>query len=219
MTSHDVVDALRRAFGWKKVGHAGTLDPLATGVLVILVGPATRAQQRFLNDDKEYEGRFAFGAETTTHDAEGEVVRRCEGPAGVTRERLEAALGAFRGEIRQLPPMVSAVKHKGKPLYKYARKGQEIEREERPVRIDRLEVLALEGDEADVAVRCSKGTYVRTLAHDIGRALGCGAYLKALRRTRSGPFAVADARRLDEVLGLRREEVFYLLLPAPEGPA
>lgn len=215
MTSHDVVDELRRAFAWKKVGHAGTLDPLATGVLVILVGPATRAQARFLNDDKEYQGRIVFGAETATHDVEGEVLARCEGPHGVTRETLEAALTGFRGEIRQLPPMVSAVKHKGRPLYKYARAGEVIEREERPVTVHRLDLLAFEGDEAEIAVHCSKGTYVRTLAHDIGRKLGCGAYLKTLRRTRSGAFAIAEARPLDEVLGLRREEVFYLLLPVP----
>jgi tRNA pseudouridine55 synthase len=217
MTSHDVVDELRRAFGWRKVGHAGTLDPLATGVLVILVGQATRAQARFLNDDKEYQGRIVFGAETSSHDAEGEVVARCEGPHGVTREALEAALAHFRGEIRQLPPMVSAVKHKGKPLYKYARKGEEVAREERPVTIHRLDLVSFEGDEAEIVVRCSKGTYVRTLAHDIGKRLGPGAYLKTLRRTRSGAFAVADARALPDVLGLRREEAFYLLLPAPEA--
>ena len=218
MTSHDVVDEVRRTFGWKKVGHAGTLDPLATGVLVLLVGAATRSQPRFLNDDKEYRGRIVFGAETTTHDAEGEVVARHEGPLAIDRATLEAALAAFRGEIRQLPPMVSAVKHKGKPLYKYARKGVEVEREERPVTIHRLDLLALEGLEAEVDVRCSKGTYVRTLAHDIGRRLGCGAYLKALRRTRSGPFSVKDARPLAELLALRPQEVFYLLLPPPEEP-
>jgi tRNA pseudouridine55 synthase len=212
MTSHDVVDALRRAFGWSKVGHAGTLDPLATGVLVVLVGRATRAQQRFLNDEKEYEGVVAFGVETTTHDREGEVTSRHEGPIDLSPERLEAALARFRGAIRQLPPMVSAVKHKGKPLYKYARKGEEIEREERPVVIHRLALRRIEGSKAEISVRCSKGTYVRTLAHDIGRALGCGAHLESLRRTRSGRFGIEDARPLDEILTLRPEEVFYLLL-------
>jgi tRNA pseudouridine55 synthase len=213
MTSHDVVDRLRHTFGWKKVGHAGTLDPLATGVLILLVGAATRAQSRFLNDDKEYRGRMKLGVETSTHDAEGEVTARAEGPVAVTREALEAALAGFRGEVRQLPPMVSAVKHKGKPLYKYARKGQEIEREERAIRIDRLEVLAIEGDEVEFDVRCSKGTYVRTLAHDIGRKLGCGAHLCTLRRTRSGPFTVAEAVPLDAFLALPAGEAFDRLLP------
>jgi tRNA pseudouridine55 synthase len=218
LTSHDVVDRLRRRFGWKKVGHAGTLDPLATGILVILVGKATRAQQRFLNDDKAYRGIIAFGAETTTHDAQGEVVARHEGPLAVTPEALEAALAAFRGEVKQLPPMVSAVKHKGKPLYKYARRGEKVEREERTIRIHRLELLNLAGEEAEIAVECSKGTYVRTLAHDIGQKLGCGAYLKTLRRIRSGTFREEDARPLDEVLDLRPEEVFYLLKPVADTP-
>ncbi|HVY62704.1 MAG TPA: tRNA pseudouridine(55) synthase, partial [Planctomycetota bacterium] len=119
MTSHDVVDRLRDTFGWKKVGHAGTLDPLATGVLILLVGAATRAQSRFLNDDKEYRGRMKLGVETSTHDAEGEVTARAEGPVAVGRAELDEAFAAFRGDVRQLPPMVSAVKHKGKPLYKY----------------------------------------------------------------------------------------------------
>lgn len=221
ITSHDVVDALRRRFGWSKVGHAGTLDPMATGVLVLLVGKATRSQAVFLNDDKEYRGVVAFGAETTTHDVEGEVVARHQGPLHLSREAVEATLAGFRGEVKQLPPMVSAIKHKGKPLYKYARKGQEVEREARTIRIHRLELLDFRGDEAEIEVACSKGTYVRTLAHDIGRRLGCGAYLKTLRRTRSGPFRVEEARPLDDVLALRREEAFYLLrdVPPPPSPA
>ncbi len=216
LTSHDVVDRLRRRFGWRKVGHAGTLDPLATGILVILVGKATRAQQQFLNDDKAYRGVMVLGAETTTHDAEGEVVARHEGPLGVTREALEEAFAAFRGEVRQLPPMVSAVKHKGKPLYKYARRGQEIAREERTIVVRRLVLLDWREPEAEFEVECSKGTYVRTLAHDIGKRLGVGGYLKTLRRTRSGAFAESQARPLDEILALRPEEAFDLLLPVTQ---
>lgn len=218
MTSHDVVQKLRRAFGWRKVGHAGTLDPLASGVLVILVGKATRAQQRFLNDDKEYRGTMLLGVETDTHDADGEVVARHEGPCGISREALERVFAEFRGEIRQIPPMVSAVKHKGKPLYKYARKGQEIAREPRPIRILKLEVLGLDNDRVEFEVCCSKGTYVRTLAHDIGRKLGCGAHLRTLRRVRSGPFTEADARGLEEILSMRREEVFFALQPVSASP-
>jgi len=219
ITSHDVVDRLRRKFGWKKVGHAGTLDPLATGVLILLVGNATRAQDRFLNDDKEYRGRMKFGVETTTHDAEGEIVAQAAGgPVALERARLEEALRSFLGDQRQVPPMVSAVKHKGKPLYKYARKGQEIEREARPIRIFRLDLLALEGDEAEFEVHCSKGTYVRTIAHDVGRLLGCGAHLKSLRRTRSGPFAANEALSLDTVLAFTPGEAFERLIPLSRIP-
>jgi tRNA pseudouridine55 synthase len=219
ITSHDVVDRLRRAFGWSKVGHAGTLDPLATGVLILLVGQATRSQDRFLNDDKEYRGRIKLGIETSSHDAEGQVVARAEGPVAIPRERLEAVIAGFRGEQRQLPPMVSAVKHKGKPLYKYARKGQEIEREPRAIRIDRLEILEHTGDEVEIDVRCSKGTYVRTLAHDIGRALGCGGHLVTLRRTRSGPFRVEDAIALDALLARGRDGAFQALIPVSRALA
>ncbi len=217
LTSHDVVDRVRAAFDWKKVGHAGTLDPLATGILVLLVGKATKSQATLLNKDKEYRGTLKLGAATTTHDAEGEVVRRVEGPLGITSARLEEAMGAFRGEIRQLPPMVSAVKHKGKPLYKYARKGVEVPREERAVTVHRLDLLELREAEGEADILCvvSKGTYVRTLVHDLGERLGCGAYLLRLRRTRLGPFGEEDARPLDGLLKLGREEAFYLLRPVP----
>ncbi len=216
MTSHDVVDRLRRTFGWRKVGHAGTLDPLATGVLVLLVGRATKAQARFLNDDKAYRFRMRFGIETDTHDIDGEVVRRVETPFTVEEAALRAVLERFRGEIEQLPPMVSAIKHKGKPLYKYARRGQEIEREPRKVTISELELLAFDGREAQIALTCSKGTYVRTIAHDIGQALGVGACLTALRRTRSGVFTEADLQPFEAVCELSPREVFYLLQPVSE---
>jgi len=221
MTSHDIVDAVRRRFGWEKVGHAGTLDPLATGVLILLVGNATRDQDKFLNDDKEYRGRMRLGVETDSHDAQGKETARHEGEIDASPARIEEACAAFRGEIKQMPPMVSAVKHKGKPLYKYARKGEEIAREARPVVIRRLDVLAIEGLDVDFDVRCSKGTYVRTLAHDIGRKLGCGAHLTALRRTRSGAIRDADAVTLDALLACTPGEAVERLrsvssmLPAP----
>ncbi|MFC1705695.1 tRNA pseudouridine(55) synthase TruB [Planctomycetota bacterium] len=211
LTSHDVVDRVRKAFGYRKVGHAGSLDPLATGVLVLLVGKATRAQDRFLNDDKVYRGTVRLGSATTTQDAGGEVTERHEGPLGVSRERLQEVMQGFVGEIDQTPPMVSAVKHKGKPLYKYARKGVEIERKPRKIKIYELKLLGFDGETIELEVACSKGTYVRTLAHDIGQKLGCHGHLSSLRRVRSGPFAEEDLHTLEKVLGSRREEVLYML--------
>ncbi|GIW72102.1 MAG: hypothetical protein KatS3mg102_1644 [Planctomycetota bacterium] len=219
ITSHDVVERLRRTFGWRKVGHAGTLDPIGTGVLVILVGRATRAQEHFINDDKEYRFRMRFGLETTTHDLDGEMVRELPGPLAIERQSLEAVLAEFRGEIEQLPPMVSALKHRGKPLYKYARRGVEIPREPRRITVHALELLEFQGREAELRIACSKGTYVRTLAHDIGQRLGVGACLTALRRTRSGAFTEADLYPLERLCELRPEEVFYLLKPVSEALA
>lgn len=187
MTSHDVIDRLRQHFGWSKVGHAGTLDPLATGVLIVLVGAATKTQRHFLNDDKAYRFTLQFGLETTTQDIDGEVLCEAE-RVDVTEADLLGALEPFRGDIEQLPPMVSAIKHKGKPLYSYARKGIEVEREPRAVTIHQLKLVRFEGIVAEFEVICSKGTYVRTLAHDIGQSLGVGACVTALRRTGSGPF-------------------------------
>jgi tRNA pseudouridine55 synthase len=219
MTSHDVVDRLRDTFGWRKVGHAGTLDPLATGVLVMLIGKATKSQQRFLTDDKAYRFRMRLGLETTTHDIEGEVVREHDGPVAVTREELERALEGFRGEVEQIPPMVSAIKHKGKPLYKYARKGVDVKREPRRITISAIALLSFDGHEAEVELTCSKGTYVRTIAHDLGRVLGTGACLTELRRTRSGCFAEEGLHALDSVCELTPNEVFYLLKTVSEVEA
>lgn len=198
ISSHDVVNSVRRKLGTKRVGHAGTLDPLATGVLVVAVGPATRFLQYLPLEPKIYEGEIQFGIETTTQDAEGEVVRETPLPQDLA-SALDAVLPSFLGTIEQLPPMFSAVKRDGQPLYKLARQGQEIERTPRRVHIVEFQL----GEPADgvvpFRVACSGGTYVRTLAHDLGQAVGCGAHLKSLVRTGVGKYRLADAVPLDAV--------------------
>jgi len=192
VTSHDVVDAVRRALGTRKVGHAGTLDPMATGLLVIGVGRATRLL-RFLGDlSKTYEGTGVLGMRTTTLDAEGEVTATAT--VEVSREELERACRALEGESLQRPLAYSAVKVGGRKLYEAARRGETLEAEPRPIRVDRFEVLAFAPPRFDFRVTCSGGTYVRVLVADVGEALGCGAHLAALRRTAIGPFRVEDAR-------------------------
>lgn len=195
-TSHDVVDFIRKRFGLKKVGHAGTLDPMATGVLVMLLGQATRASGTFMSDDKEYEGTLTLGAVSDTGDAWGAVTptgRSCTAsPAGIA-----AVFKEFTGPIAQRPPMYAAVKVGGKKLYDLARQGKTIEVEPRPVVISRFDITAISLPEISFAVTCSKGTYIRQLAVDIGERLGCGAYLSALVRTRSGRFTLGDACTVD----------------------
>jgi tRNA pseudouridine55 synthase len=192
-TSFSMVRQVRRLLGIKKVGHAGTLDPFATGLLIVCVGrPATRKISLFMESDKEYEATLQLGVETSTQDVEGEVVANRHVPA-LEREAVERRLAAFVGEQMQTPPAFSALKHEGKPLYFYARKGIEVKKEPRRVVILRIGLLRLEGTQMDIRVCCSKGTYIRTLAADIGAALGCGAHLTALRRTRIGPFRVQEA--------------------------
>ncbi|MCC7435552.1 MAG: tRNA pseudouridine(55) synthase TruB [Methanoregulaceae archaeon] len=198
ITSHDVIARLRRKFQTRRIGHAGTLDPLATGLLVVAVGPATRFLQYLPLEPKEYVGTIRFGVETTTQDAEGDVVAEKPVPSDLMSEIAEV-LAEFKGSIQQLPPLYSAVKKEGKPLYVYARRGEEVEREHRTVFISEAELLAQTGNEVDVRVVCSGGTYMRTWAHDLGQRLGCGAHLSALRRTRVGKFAVEDAVTLEEV--------------------
>ncbi|WP_119066991.1 tRNA pseudouridine(55) synthase TruB [Aggregatilinea lenta] len=190
-TSHDIVARVRRGTRVKKVGHAGTLDPLATGVLVLCLGSATRLAEYVMGSTKTYHARVHFGVETTTYDAEGEITARDD--ALVTREAVEAALPAFRGDLAQVPPMYSAIQQDGRRLYDLARAGQEVERPPRPVTIERLELLAWEPPCAELEVVCSPGTYIRSLAYDLGRAVGVGAHLAALERAASGSFTVADA--------------------------
>lgn len=197
MTSHDVVNRVRSRFQTKRVGHSGTLDPQATGLLVLAIGPATRFLQYLPLEPKEYYGCIRFGATTRTYDAEAERENETEVPADLTPQ-IESELPALKGLIKQIPPMYSAVKVGGKPLYKLARAGEEIERKPRSVHIQRFDLLGVDGDRANVRIVCSGGTYVRTLAHDLGQAVGCGAYLESLRRTRSGEFNVDDAMQLDE---------------------
>ena len=198
-TSQDVTARLRRVFQTRRIGHGGTLDPMATGVLPVFVGRATRAVEFAEGADKEYLAGLRLGTVTDTQDTSGRVLE--EHPVSVTREELEAALVPFRGEIQQLPPMYSAIKVNGKKLYELARKGREVERKPRTITIHSLEVESQESA-ADflIRVRCSKGTYVRTLCHDIGQALGCGGTMYALRRTMACGFTLEDAMPLDEVL-------------------
>ncbi|HEY0866681.1 MAG TPA: tRNA pseudouridine(55) synthase TruB [Fimbriimonas sp.] len=198
ISSHDAVNEVRRRFGTRRVGHAGTLDPLATGLLVMAVGPATRFLQYLPLEPKEYVGEFVFGSATDTYDAEGEVVERREVPADL-REAIEGAKPGFMGLQSQLPPMHSAVKVKGKPLYAYARKGQELEREPRTVHIDAFDLESVEENCARIRIVCSGGTYIRSLAHDLGQAIGCGAHLGGLQRTRVGRFGVEEATALESV--------------------
>lgn len=205
ISSFGVVSVMRRVLGMKKVGHAGTLDPFATGLLVVCAGrPATKLISDFMEGEKEYLATLCLGIETETQDTEGEVIARRE-VGEITAGAIDSCLKKFRGEQKQIPPAYSALKHKGKPLYYYARKGIKVEKEARDITISTLErscpAVALSGEEAELKIRvaCSKGTYIRTLAADIGTELGCGAHLTALRRTRSGSFHVDQALRWDEL--------------------
>jgi tRNA pseudouridine55 synthase len=192
-TSFKMVSLVRRALKIKKVGHAGTLDPFASGLLVICVGrPATKMISRFMAGEKEYEARLRLGIETDSQDTEGKIIRE-QSVGDFSQDLIDDTLAAFAGEIMQQPPAFSALKHKGKPLYYYARKGIKVVKEPRKVIIREIDCLARTADTMDIRVVCGKGTYIRTLAADIGTALGCGAHLIGLRRLRSGNFRVADA--------------------------
>ncbi len=192
MTSHDVVAILRKRFNTKRIGHSGTLDPMATGLLVIAVGPATRFLQYLPLEPKVYRAVLEFGKTTTSFDQEGDVTSESDVPADL-EAKLTAAIPQFLGTQEQMPPMFSAVKVNGQPLYKSARAGVEVERKSREIHIGRIDLISVEGNFATIEVECSGGTYVRTLAHDIGQAVGCGAYLAGLERTRVGEFVVDGA--------------------------
>lgn len=202
-SSNHALQRAKRTVDARKAGHTGTLDPFATGLLVCCMGRATKIAGHMLNADKGYLATLAFGEETDSGDLTGHVVQAA-GPdfQGVTQEALEKALESFRGDIEQIPPMYSALKRDGKPLYEYARQGIELERPPRQVTIHELTLIDFTGLEAVIMVQCSKGTYIRTLAQDIGRQLGCGAHLKALRRTRVGPFSLDHAISLDALQAL-----------------
>ncbi|MGC9357802.1 MAG: tRNA pseudouridine(55) synthase TruB [Anaerolineae bacterium] len=191
MTSHDVVNVVRRLTGVRRVGHTGTLDPLATGVLLLLVGPSTRLARFFSGADKRYRAVIRLGEETNTYDTEGTVIERR--PIAVEREQVETALDDFRGEIRQIPPMYSAVKFKGQPLYVLARQGKQVERKARSVTIHALEMVAWHPPDITLDIHCSAGTYIRSLAHDLGQALGCGGHLRTLVRTAVGRFTLEES--------------------------
>lgn len=197
MTSHDVVARVRRLAHQKRVGHAGTLDPAASGVLPVCLGQATRVVEYLSESGKCYRATIVFGVVTNTYDAEGEVVRSA--PVHLTREAIEAALPAFLGDQMQVPPLYSAIKKDGQPLYKLARAGVAVELEPRPVVILRLEVLEWQPPVLTLEVECSKGTYIRSLAYDLGERLGCGAHLGGLVRLRSGPFTLEESLTLEEL--------------------
>jgi tRNA pseudouridine55 synthase len=211
-SSNAALQKVRRLFRAERAGHAGTLDPLASGLLPILLGDATKFGGEMLGADKRYLATVALGVRTTTGDVEGEVIERR--PAAVERGQLDAVLGRFLGRIEQIPPMYSALKRAGRPLYAYARAGETVERAPRTVTVHELRLEAFAGDRLELDVRCSKGTYVRTLAEDLGAALGCGAHLAALRRTEVGPFRIADARTLDDLEEMQEAERDRQLLPA-----
>lgn len=196
-TSHDVVGKLRGILREKRIGHSGTLDPMATGLLVVFVGRATRAVEFAEADEKEYLAGLRLGIETDTQDITGNVLKTNAHP--VSRETLEAVLPRFRGEIEQIPPMYSAIKVNGQKLYDIARRGGEVERKPRQVTISKLEVTGEEAGDFQLAVTCSKGTYIRTLCHDIGQVLGVGGAMSALRRTRAGVFSIEDALTLEQI--------------------
>lgn len=200
-TSHDIVAKIRRQFRIPKVGHGGTLDPMATGLLVILLGKGTKISERVMNHDKTYEGIFRLGIETDSQDADGKIVAEHD-PAGITTEQIAEQLRTRLGDQMQLPPMVSAIKIKGVPLYKLARKGQTVERPPKLIHLYRFDLLDFTPPDVRFVVACTKGTYVRTLAHDIGAALGVGAHLTQLRRTHIGRLDIANAAPLDELLSL-----------------
>lgn len=210
-TSHDVVNKVRRTFRVPKVGHGGTLDPLATGLLVLLLGKATKLSDSVMGGDKGYEGTLLLGRVTASQDTDGEILSEAD-CSHVLKVNLERELGALKGESYQLPPMVSAVKINGQRLYKAARKGIEVEREPRRIRIDEIKLLSFDPPFARFEVQCGKGTYVRTIAHDVGQKLGCGACLSALRRIRSGSFSIDQAHSLSEVLALTPEELEKILV-------
>lgn len=205
-TSHDVIARLRKKLQMKRIGHAGTLDPMATGLLVILIGKATKASQYIVGLDKEYTGTMHLGVVTNSQDAEGEVMSTMPVPE-LTEEDLRREMKGFLGDQYQMPPMHSAIKVKGVPLYKLAHKGQEIEREPRFIRIDRFDLLKYEKPDINFRLRCSKGTYIRTVAHDLGGRIGCGAHLTVLVRTATEQFKLEDGLPLEEILELPVREI------------
>jgi tRNA pseudouridine55 synthase len=215
LTSNDALQKVRRLLRAEKAGHTGTLDPLATGLLPLCFGAATKFSQVSLDADKRYKATLKLGQTTTTGDAEGEIVQtRALTPELVNEASIAAACSAFTGPIEQVPPMYSALKHQGRALYEYAREGVEIERAARSVTIHGIDILGWQGDELVLDVRCSKGTYIRTLAQDIGERLGCGAHLIGLRRTGSGGVSLQGAVTLDALQAMSEAERDAYLLPA-----
>ncbi|HKP93954.1 MAG TPA: tRNA pseudouridine(55) synthase TruB [Chthoniobacterales bacterium] len=215
MTSHDVVAIVRRRLQMKKVGHCGTLDPIATGLLLLTLGRGTKIQDLLMSEDKEYSGTMSLGVATDTQDSAGNVTEERPVPA-LDEATIRAAFDKFSGDFYQMPPMVSAIKQGGVPLYKLARQGKTVEREPRLVHVYRYSIDRIALPEIDFTVVCSKGFYVRTYAHDIGETLGCGAHLKNLRRTKSGRFSVEGAITVDELKAAEPVDVLSRVLTLPE---
>jgi tRNA pseudouridine55 synthase len=215
-TSFQVVSLVRRLSGVRRVGHAGTLDPSATGVLVVCLGQATRLVEYMMEATKVYRGEVRLGITTDTLDATGTPVSQAD-PSNIDRRQVEEALTAFVGEIDQVPPMFSALKYNGEPLYRYARAQRQVERQARRVTIHRLQLLAFRPPLATIEVECGKGTYIRALAHDLGQQLGCGAHLAALARLRVGPFTLDDACSLPQLEAAFQEGRWQSLLHPPDA--
>lgn len=211
-TSHDLVAKIRNHFQLNKTGHGGTLDPNATGLVALLIGRGTKLSAKIMSGDKTYEGEILLGVETDSQDTDGETIAEKD-PSSVTEEQLTIEMEAAVGDQMQTPPMVSAIKKDGVPLYKLARKGQEIEREPRFIHVYKFDLKTFESPRATFEVKCTKGTYVRTIAHDLGQRLGCGACLSELRRTQSGDFDLSNAWKLDNVLQWDRTELEKNLIP------
>ncbi len=223
-TSHDVVARIRGRFGVKKVGHGGTLDPSATGLLIILLGRATRLSNFYLSSDKTYEGVMRFGVTSDSYDADG-LITPCGDPAGITREQIDREMTARKGDLLQTPPMISAVKVRGVALHKRARRGEDdVERKPRLIHTYEFRCTGFTPPEAAFILRCTKGTYVRSLCHDIGQSLGCGAILTSLRRTQSGMHTLDKATPLETIMTLDASALQNLVIPfqylitMPGGP-
>ena len=216
MTSHDVVYRLRRKLQIQRIGHAGTLDPMATGLLIMLIGKATRISQYLISVDKVYEGEITLGSTTNSQDAEGEVMETRPVPP-LTEAQLRATMKTFLGDQYQTPPMFSAIKLGGVPLYKMARQGEVVEREPRFIRVAAFELLSLALPKLTFRLDCTKGTYVRTVANDLGAKLGCGAHLSALRRTGSGKFNIGQCTTLDAIQEMSLAEIEKRLIPVREA--
>ena len=212
LTSHDVVDRIRRQFHFEKVGHAGTLDPQATGLLILMIGRATKLANALLADDKTYEGILRLGIATDTQDADGRIISEAD-YSHVTREQMETEIRKMTGDFMQTPPMVSAAKKNGVPLYKLARQGKTVERTPKLVHVYEFVLRDFTPPRATFFLRCSKGFYVRTLCADLGAAFGCGAHLEQLRRTQIGEFDLEQAARLDDLLRLDRNQLLEKLIP------
>lgn len=215
MTSHDLVAITRRQLNFKKIGHCGTLDPMATGVMMLVIGKATKLQDKLMCEDKVYEGSLKLGVTTGSQDKESDIVEVKDVP-DFSADDIDGAFKHFTGDFEQLPPMVSAIKRNGVPLYKLARKGITVERKLRAVTVMDYKIHRVELPEVDFTVNCTKGFYVRTYAHDIGQKLGCGAHLIALRRTRSGKFDLSRAIKTEDLKVATREQIIEKMIKLDE---